>query len=111
MSARDAVLVGMQADISPPWTKTMRADAILSALSTAGLVIEQDWQPIATAPRNKEDNTKFLLLAPTGETLLGRWFQWDCMEDGWWVPDGGIRVEPTHWRPLPAAIRAIKETT
>ena len=39
MSARDAVLVGMQADISPPWTKTMRADAILSALSAAGYAV------------------------------------------------------------------------
>ena len=59
MSARDAVLVGMQADISPPWTKTMRADAILSALSAAGYAV------VPTEP------TEAMILAAPGRDQQG----------------------------------------
>jgi len=67
------------------------ADAILSALTAAGLVVEQGWQPIATAPR---DGTRVLVCehdAPLGDVSVD-----------WLDKDGKWLGSPTHWRPLPA---------
>jgi len=60
------------------------------------------WQPIETAPKDKE-----LLLRvgiALGEPLVkqGCWFHIDGEEKGWIDTDGWV-VNATHWMPLPAA--------
>ena len=72
--------------------------AILSALSAAGLVVEQGWQPIETAPR---DGTRMLCYAPAveGRASLVR-------SDFWWLRVRAFAhmrpIQPyTHWRHLP----------
>lgn len=76
-----------------------RPDAILSALSAAGYVVEQGWQDIATAPR---DGVAILCYAPgTPDRAAIR------RTDYWWIEMGAFAhmkpVQPyTHWRPLPA---------
>lgn len=66
-------------------------DAILSALSAAGLVVEQDWQPIETAPHHVE-----IWLADYTRVNRG-W--WDVHTDTWFMVGG--QWPPTHWRPKP----------
>lgn len=83
-----------------------KADAILAALSAAGLVVEQGWQPIETAPQDQ----MVLVYAPSPDPT--RWHTSVCdlspiICAAKWHPEGGwcmceIR-EVTHWRPLPAA--------
>ena len=112
MSARDVPIreLDEQQGLNAPEART---DAILSALAAAGLVIEQDWQPIETAPR---DGTRFIAWwQPCAQVPDGRWHECQWTGGGWYHP---FFTEPTHWKPPPvdgphlaAAIRAIKETT
>jgi len=73
--------------------------AILSALTAAGLVVEQGWQPIATAPR---DGTRVMFFAPAADGAppkyrVDRWgAKYDAFEQ--MRPDQPY----TYWRPLPA---------
>jgi hypothetical protein len=83
------------------------ADAILAALAAAGRVIEQDWQPIATAPK---DGTRLLCFAPAAEDRASL-----VRSDFWWVRERAFaHMRPgqpyTHWRPLPTPPAAAKET-
>lgn len=56
-----------------------------------------DWQPIETAPR---DGKTLLMWAP-GFGLGALVLYW--MNDYWREPANGLglKVEPTHWMPLP----------
>ena len=102
---------------SVPWTTDgpaicdvdyQYADAILSALDGAGLVIEQGWQDIETAPK---DGTEILVLCPYEGAGLVFWFSPLNNHRGGWQPcsfdegNWGGRSEPapTHWRPLPTS--------
>jgi hypothetical protein len=86
--------------------------AYLSALSAAGLVVEQGWQPIATAPRGGP-----VIVYQDGEQAVATWMT--ALEDGagdWIIwrrvgPDAlAIRMpEPTHWHPLPTPPAAEPE--
>ena len=72
--------------------------AILAALRAAGFVIEQDWQPIETAPRD----CPVLRWCPENDDspAEAHVMQWYEQADTWMVYGiGGF--EPTHWRPLP----------
>ena len=78
--------------------RSIEAAAIATALRTAGLAIEQDWQPIETAPR---DGRRLLCYAPATEDRSAV-----VRNDYWWVVESVwafmSRVHPyTHWRPLP----------
>ena len=89
-------------EFSCEWRKGAEAD--LAALSAAGWVVEQGWQPIETAPRDG--------------TWIWCWHEekrWKrvgmrCKASGprWYYSGTGFNAEyaddaPTHWRPLPAA--------
>lgn len=81
--------------------------AFARALAAAGHVIEQDWQPIETAPK---DGTRFLCFAPAAEDRASL-----VRSDFWWVRERAFaHMRPgqpyTHWRPLPTAPAAAKET-
>lgn len=84
-------------------------DAIIAALSAGGKVIEDDWQPIETAPK---DGTVLLAYSVEGNCFdLVRWDEHEDADEGLlktWMCDvsGGSMVSAfTHWRPLrkPAA--------
>ena len=82
-------------DAFPGKLHSEKITAILSALTAAGYTVEQGWQPIATAPRDK-----MLMLghvedaAPTiGYYARGAWREHNGK---------GTPTKPTHWRPLPA---------
>jgi hypothetical protein len=81
-------------------SQEVNAHRATAALRTAGLVIEQGWQPIETAPR---DGTPVLI--GCGLTQSQRWAVWSggMWRDG--QESAGGRVSgvpsPTHWRPLP----------
>lgn len=83
-----------------------QAGCHLAALSAAGLVVEQGWQPIKTAPKDQ----MVLVYAPSPDPT--RWHTSVCdlspiICAAKWHPEGGWCVceirEVTHWRPLPAA--------
>lgn len=111
ISARD-VIAGAVATTRHPRTGDLRvgrgakkrADAILSTLAAAGLVVEQGWQPIETAPQDR----MVLVYAPSPDPT--RWHTTVCdllpiVCAAKWHPEGGWCVceirEVTHWRPLP----------
>ena len=88
--------------------RSIEAAAIATALRTAGLVIEQDWQPIETAPR---DGTRFIAWwQPCAQVPDGRWHECQWTGGGWYHP---FFTEPTHWKPPPVDgphLAAAKET-
>lgn len=86
------------------------ADAILSALEAKGMVIEQGWMPIETAPK---DGTRVLLaVKPSGtiENWYGRtppdvdgFGIFKHLDNGWSTPGSGGWDDFffSGWRPLP----------
>jgi len=96
----------MQERVSP--LALRQADAILSALAAAGHVIEQDWQPIETAPK---DGTRFIAWwQPCAQLPNGGWHECQWLGGGWYHP---FFAEPTHWKPPPVDgphLTAAKET-
>ena len=83
-----------------------QATCYLAGLSAAGYVVERDWQPIATAPR---DGTRLQCFAPAAEDRAAV-----VRVDYWWVRERGFAqmrpMQPyTHWRPLPAPPTAATE--
>lgn len=86
------------------------ADAVLREFAAAGYAVEQDWQPIETAPK---DGTT-IILHVDWEPLTVAGF-WDVASGVWCVkwdshPLNGGFYPVTHWRPLPTAPAAAKET-
>lgn len=83
-------------------------EAALTAALAVSFPIQQDWQPIAGAPK---DGRAILLgwQLPHGEVNEGFWFDgvgnhWN--QPGWRCTDDdrltSHPMEPTHWQPLPA---------
>lgn len=79
------------------------AETVAEAAWNAALASR--WQPIETAPKDKD------ILISDGETVSqGGWLteeEWDGADygeqinyAGWWFV-GGINFKPTHWMPLP----------
>ncbi len=85
-------------------TEDRMAVLILTALRTAGFVIEQDWQPIETAPT---DGTAVLCWPFTYSSLFEGKAEPEIVigffsEDDWWCESTVAKTfDPTHWRPLP----------
>lgn len=108
MSARDVIACFLDHPSvfmgGPSERNQRKADAILAALSAAGLVVEQGWQPIETAPRDAVAGGiwgPWLRLYRRGVVpLSGHWFH-DSATRGWWVA-AGKPFSPTHWRPIEA---------
>jgi len=91
--------------------RLIETDAILSALAAAGYVIEQDWQPIETAPK---DGTKVLVYATVLHPEKWGVHLEPMVCAASYHPDAGWCVceirDATHWRPLPTPPAAAKET-
>lgn len=69
--------------------------ALRAALAECGAVIEQGWQPLDTAPR---DRSPVQIAHEYDDGVsIGAFYN-----NGWWKILGGDFVKPTHWRPLPA---------
>lgn len=102
MSARD-VVAATQMACSSHTVGQLTADAILSALTAAGYVVEQGWQDIATAPR---DGTPVLAYAPATDPVKWAIDLPSLICAAAYHDDAGWCVctcrEVTHWRPLPA---------
>ena len=92
MSARPEDVIADYIRLWAPMENPAHAGDILAALRTAGFVIEQDWQPIATAPRDGRE----VLLWVHGIYVIG-WYH----RGEWRHGPKGYAVSPTHWRPLP----------
>ena len=130
MAFRDALWeeIGSHADMTIG-ELNLAVHRTLTALEAKGLVIEQWWRPIETAPK---DGTDIILAVPSQQfdgkptdprSTVGHWAQdeerkiylgdcggecrcpeYDYDEDATWISwDGGFTKEnpPTHWRPLP----------
>lgn len=93
--------------VDPTMREQLRTEA-RAALAAAGYVIEQDWQPIETAPR---DGTRFIAWwQPCAQVPDGRWHECKWTGGGWYHP---FFTEPTHWKPPPVDglhLAAAKET-
>lgn len=72
-------------------------DKFLTALHAAGYTIEQDWQPIETAPK---DGTPVLVWWAhwCNHPIVASWYVGWSAEEA--ISSSG--PDPTHWRPLPA---------
>lgn len=66
------------------------------AAAPARVLSEEDWQPIATAPKDGTEVLGYLPVAKKARVVLWRrhWEQWQM------VP-GYYAAKPTHWQPLP----------
>ena len=84
----------------------VNAHRATAAIRTAGLVIEQDWQPIETAPR---DGTAVLCWPFNYSSLFEGKAEPEIVigffsEDDWWCESTVAKTfDPTHWRPLPTS--------
>lgn len=70
-----------------------QAGCYLSALTAAGYAVEQGWQPIETAPKDRS----WIMTYQPGHGRVRA-----INIDYWAEEDGGWNGKPTHWRPLPA---------
>jgi hypothetical protein len=60
--------------------------------------IVANWQPIATAPKDG----RMLLLADSGRSVIGHWYNNALYGPGWSLEDGfPLHPQPTHWAPVP----------
>ena len=84
--------------------RIIEAAAIATTLRTDGFVIEQDWQPIETAPR---DGTAVLCWPFNYSSLFEGKAEPEIVigffsENDWWCESNVSKTfDPTHWRPLP----------
>lgn len=71
-----------------------KANDIISALTSAGLTIEQDWKPIDDGAKDGKD---CLLNLMWGERVVARWdhSRWVCPNG-----DGYSPGDPTHYKPI-----------
>jgi hypothetical protein len=87
-------------------------DAISADLAADGYAVEQDWQPIATAPR---DGTAILCWPFNYSSLFEGEAEPEIVigffsEDDWWCESTVAKTfDPTHWRPLPTPPAAATE--
>lgn len=86
--------------------------AFRRALAEAGMVVEQNWQPIETAPKNGTQ----VLLCYSRVDLSEHWplvLIASCDKEGYWVWQGrasrSYSVTPLGWRPLPSAMIAASQ--
>ena len=85
-------------------SQEVNAHRATAALRTAGFVIEQDWQPIETAPT---DGTAVLCWPFNYSSLFEGKAEPEIVigffsEDDWWCESTVAKTfDPTHWRPLP----------
>ena len=112
MSARpedviaEAIRVEADEDLIAAYDAESVSTRILAALRTAGLVIEQDWQPIETAPR---DGTAVLCWPFNYSSVFEGKAEPEIVigffsEDDWWCESTVAKTfDPTHWRPLPTS--------
>lgn len=108
--------VGLTLDNGSVVRPTFSVDAGIfrEALKEAGLVVEQDWQPIETAPK---DGTWLLAIVegwrrPENKPFIPAVVMWAWCpktdKECWVAPDNDWGTETelaalfTHWRPLPA---------
>lgn len=102
------------ANAVPDPTPQDYAQAIAAAEAAAGLVTVPGWQPIESAPRDRE---VLLYVAETNEQFVAFWGT--CPQDGdtQWVFARGDNIaflvrDPTHWAPLlPPPPTTTEETT
>lgn len=94
----DSVIIGPQPPRrSDAVTVGAAPDKFLTALAAAGYTIEQDWQPIETAPK---DGTPVLVWWAhwCNHPIVASWYVGWSAEEA--ISSSG--PDPTHWRPLPA---------
>lgn len=83
-----------------------QAEIVKQHLRTAGFVIEQDWSPIETAPR---DGTAVLCWPFNYSSVFEGKAEPEIVigffsEDDWWCESTVAKTfDPTHWRPLPTS--------
>ncbi len=58
-----------------------------------------EWRPMETAPKG---GVRVLLSEPTGYIATGYWRTTTTGRARGWRDDGGMRLFPTYWMPLPA---------
>jgi hypothetical protein len=76
------------------------------ALAANNLVIEQDWMPIDTAPK---DGSDIFIKERGGRVQIARWVNPSMWEPDWYVqltqllgPDSYPTLNVTHWKPITA---------
>jgi hypothetical protein len=117
MSARDHIhseLMRLGVHTSIAWPLSCRSDADRLALARALVpecAVEQDWQPISTAPR---DGTEVLVYARVLHPEKWGVHLEPMVCAASYHPDAGWCVceirDATHWRPLPTPPAAAEET-
>lgn len=77
------------------------ADTIQTALRIMEACLEEDWQPIESAPR---DQTKFLALFDDGTILVCLY-----LTENFITPSAfsSVHLKPTHWKPLTSKVDDI----
>lgn len=82
------------------WTEL--TNHIMDLQSRVGLleviVADQEWRPIETAPKGCDIWVLAYFETEHGEKMVDCVCQW---EDGTWTTTWDLKVEPTHWMPLP----------
>lgn len=78
------------------WNAEARSEMARALLEGTGLVIEQGWRTMETAPR---DGTRFIAWwPPCAQLPSGEWHECQWHNGAWYHP---FLVEPTHWQPPP----------
>lgn len=65
-------------------------------------MIDREWQPIETAPK---DWTRVILFAPSrmGRKVVEGNYGFNGKFRAWFCLENGLACKPTHWMPLPKA--------